>query len=239
VAKNLIFVQLYKNQIGFINLLKLMAKIRNKPFEAWLYEEVEQAFGLTRLYTHTLWVAFETLQLSNKHLHYESLGVLQKKLFKYVDSWNEDELKFMFISPLINLVDYDNEKYKVFTQRPMAVKYDNDTKTTSGKVEFMLAKGKQIPQKPFFFLHEYKQENRRDNDPLGQLLIAMMAAQVQNADGETLYGCYVSGRNWFFVVLQGKEYAVSRAYDATSSAIYQLFAILLWFKEKANEKFGV
>jgi hypothetical protein len=212
-----------------------MEKVRNKSFEAWLYEEVGQAFGLTRLRTLPLLEHFEKLPAATAT---PALEQLRLRLLDYVDSWNEDELKFMFISSLINLVDYNTKKYKVFTQRTMAVQYDNGTKTTSGKVEFMLAQGLQTPRKPFFFLHEYKQENRRDNDPLGQLLIAMVAAQVQNADDETLYGCYVSGRNWFFVVLDGKEYAVSRAYDATGNAIYQLFAILLWFKEKANQKYG-
>jgi hypothetical protein len=212
-----------------------MERIRNKAFETWLYEEVEQAFGLVRLRTKPILEQFENLSPASVD---ETIENLRLCLLDYVDTWNEDELKFMFISRFIGLVNFVSPHYKVFTQRPMSVKYDNGTKTTSGKVEFMLAKGKQIPQKPFFFLHEYKQENRKDNDPLGQLLIAMVAAQVQNADNETLYGCFVSGRNWFFIVLEGKEYAVSRAYDATQKTIYQLFAILLWFKQKTEEKFS-
>ncbi len=215
-----------------------MEKIKNKSFETWLYEEVGQAFGLTRLYEHEFWNQFADLKTPESYPHLSIIEELRKDLLKYADTWNEDELKFLFISPFINLVKFTSSKYKVFTQRPMSVKYENDTKTTSGKVEFMLAKGIQTPQKPFFFLQEYKQENRKSNDPLGQLLIAMVAAQVQNADNETLYGCYVSGRNWFFVMLKGKEYAVSNAYNATDKSIYQLFAILLWFKQKAEEKFA-
>jgi hypothetical protein len=216
-----------------------MTKAKNKEFKNWLYDDVEQAFGLTRLYEDIFWNEFDTLKVPQNYLHhFTAIEELRKDLIKYVDTWNEDELKFMFISPFINFVKYTSDKYKVFTQRTMSVKYENGTKTTSGKVEFMLAKGKQTPRKPFFFLHEYKQENRRNNDPLGQLLIAMVAAQVQNADGEILYGCYVSGRNWFFVFLNNKEYAVSNAYNATSKDIYQLFAILLWFKQKTEEKFS-
>jgi hypothetical protein len=66
----------------------------------------------------------------------------------------------------------------------------------------------------------------------------MVAAQIQNADGETLYGCFVLGRSWFFVVLEGKEYAISKAFDASDKPIFQIFAILLWFKQKAEEKFA-
>ncbi len=215
-----------------------MEKIKNKSFETWLYEDVGKAFDLKRLRNHPILTDLESLKLPANHPDTAAIEVLRLRLLDYVDSWNEDEIKFLFISPIINLVNYMSDKYKIFTQRTLSVTYDNGTKTTSGKVEFMIATGIQTPQKPFFFLHEYKQENRRDNDPLGQLLIAMVAAQTQNADKETLYGCYVSGRNWFFVVLEGKEYAVSKAYDATQSTIYQLFAILLWFKQKTEEKFS-
>jgi hypothetical protein len=215
-----------------------MERIRNKPFENWLYEEVQEAFNLTRHYEHKLWKDFENFTLSQQHQHYLAIEELRQQLLKYVDTWNEDELKFLFISPLINLVNYKSDNYKIFTQRPMSVKYHENSKTTSGKVEFMLARGIQTPKIPFFFLHEYKQENRKNNDPLGQLLIAMVAAQIQNADNHILYGCYVSGRNWFFVVLDGREYAVSNAYNAADNDIYQIFAILLWFKQKADERFS-
>ena len=53
----------------------------------------------------------------------------------------------------------------------------------------MLDKGKVLPKIPYFCLHEYKQENRRDNDSLGQLLIGMVAAQAKNADDLPIYGC--------------------------------------------------
>jgi hypothetical protein len=215
-----------------------MERIKNKEFKAWIYDDIEEVFGLKRLYEHHLWGKLAKLEIDKNYKYIEQIEEYRQQLFMYVDTWNEDELKFMFISRLIGLVSFFSPNYKVFTQRPLSVKYNNGTQTTSGKIEFMLAKGKQIPKKPFFFLHEYKQENRRDNDPLGQLLIAMIAAQVQNADNETLYGCFVSGRNWFFVLLEGKEYSVSKAYDASDNDIYQIFAILLWFKEKAEQKFA-
>ena len=215
-----------------------MEKIKNKEFKTWTYEEVNDTLGFSRYNQHQLFDYFDTLKIDKTDSRYAVIENYRYQLRECVESWNEDELKFMFISPFVKLVDFFSTKYKVFTQRKMSVSYDNGTKTTSGNVEFMIAKGIQTPKKPFFFLHEYKPEKRRDNDPLGQLLIGMVAAQVQNADGETLYGCYVSGRNWFFVILEGKEYAVSNAYNASDNDIFQIFAILLWFKQKTEEKFA-
>jgi hypothetical protein len=217
-----------------------MIRVKNKSFEQWLYEDVEQAFDLTRHRQHPRLDYLKTLPFPENAFakKMEIIEALRQDLLDNVDSWNEDELKFMFISPIIAMVEYKSPNYKIFTQRPMSVTYENGTKTTNGKVEFMIATGKQTPRKPFFFLHEYKQENRRDNDPLGQLLIAMVAAQVQNADEKPLLGCYVSGRNWFFVVLDGKEYAITNAFNsADTEMLNQILAILLYFKEQAEVYF--
>ncbi len=208
---------------------------KNKPFKNWLYEEVADTFGLTRYFEHPLFEKFKSIHLPENHPSRPELVKLRQLLVQYIDSWNEDEYKFMFISRFIGLAEFNGEHYKVFTQRPLSVKYEHDTKTTEGYVEFMLAKGIQIPRKPHFFLHEYKPEKRRDNDPLGQLLIAMVAAQVENNDAKPIYGIYVNGRNWFFVVLEGQTYAVSDPFVATTNSIFDLFAVLLYFKEMMEQ----
>ena len=215
----------------------MVRKPRDKSFKDWLYEEVEIAFGLTRLRTMPLLAELEPIDLATDHHHRETLEKYRLELFDFIDTWNEDEYKFLFIGPYFKLIDFNTPYFKVFTQRPMSVKYDNDTKTTSGNVEFMLAKGKQKPQKPHFFLHEYKPEKNRDNDPLGQLLIAMVAAQKINEDEKPIYGIYVNGRNWFIVGLIGKNYAVSLAHDVTSSDIFKLYAILVLIKKRMENMY--
>jgi hypothetical protein len=212
-----------------------MKKIVSKPFKNWNYEEINDTFGYTRKLTHPILTHFATLRLDAQHPKRTAIEELRQLGLMYIDSWNEDEYKFMVISPFLSLVRFVSAHYKVFTQRPMSIMYDNDTKCTEGLVEFMLAKGIYKPKTPHFFLHEYKPEKRRDNDPLGQLLIAMIGAQQANADDMPIYGVYVNGRNWFWVALIGKEYAVSLAYDITSDAIFDLFAVLEYLREKMEE----
>ena len=204
---------------------------KDKSFKDWQYEEVSDEFGLTRQRTLPFLEHIKTLTLPQNNAHRPTIESFQLELFDYVDSWNEDEYKFFFISPFFKLVNFLSNKYKAFTQRPLSVKYANDTKITSGNVEFMLAKGIQNPKKPHFFLHEYKPEKKRDNDPLGQLLIAMVAAQKINLDDKPIYGVYINGRNWFFVVLDGQNYAVSNPYVVTTDDIFDLFAVLIHVKE--------
>ncbi len=211
---------------------------KNKPFKDWLYEEVETEFGLTRSFEHPMFEKLKSTHLPENHLSRPELAKLRRLLIQNIDAWNEDEYKFMFISRFIGLAEFVSENYKVFTQRPLSVKYDHEAKTTEGNVDFMLAKGQQIPRKPHFFLHEYKPEKRRDNDPLGQLLIAMVAAQLQNNDEKPIYGIYLNGRNWFFVVLEGQSYAVSDPFVATTTDIFDLFAVLLYFKDLMEQLYG-
>jgi len=196
-----------------------------RSFDTWNYEQVEDAFGISRVKTHphfTDWLLATDCEPNN--VEKETLDDFRNLLFDEVQNWNEDELKLFFIGPLLALIHFKTANFKPFTQRTLTI--ETETVSASGKVDFLLAKGKVIPKIPYFCLHEYKQENRRDNDPLGQLLIGMVAAHSKNPAELPIYGCYVSGRNWFFVVLKNSHYCLSDAYVATSEDIYTIFAIL-------------
>jgi hypothetical protein len=196
-----------------------------RAFENWTYEEVEQVFGLVMKRKgpeFDEWLEAKDCEADARTA--QSLHELRDLLFEEALNWNEDELKLFFIGPVLGLVNFKTPWFKPFTQRALSVKHGDIT--ASGKVDFLLAKGKVVPQTPFFCLHEYKQENRRDNDPLGQLLIGMVAAQSKNNGKHPIYGTYVSGRNWFFVLLLDKQYFISDAYVASSDDIARIFAIL-------------
>jgi hypothetical protein len=186
-----------------------------RPFEQWLFEDVEIEFGIERIedflrLKHWLDVT-DNIALS------ENLERLRISLLKNVETWNEDELKMMFIAPFLLEFDFNHPPiYRVFTQRSTTL--ITETVEASGRVEWLVSTGKQRPRKPFFFLQEYKPEKNSGNDPLGQLLIAMIDAQLSNNEkNKPIYGCYNIGRLWFFVLLIEKEYSVSRAYDATQT----------------------
>ncbi len=196
-----------------------------KNFDTWTYEEVEDTFGLTPLRSSLLfeeWLNAEGYAPNTTEL--ATLDELKELLFEEAKNWNEDELKLFFIGPILSLIHFKTPYFKPYTQRTLTLK--SDTVAASGKVDFMLAKGKVLPKIPFFCIHEYKQENRRDNDPLGQLLIGMVAAQSRNEVNIPIFGTYISGRNWFFVLLEGKNYYLSNAYNGADNDIYTIFNIL-------------
>jgi hypothetical protein len=209
-----------------------------RPFEQWLFEEVEITFGIDRV--ENLPALMEWLAVPDVQPLSARLEQLRIDLAQNVEMWNEDELKLMFIAMLLGEIRFNNlPHYKVFTQRLFTLQ--TPEVEAIGRVEWFVATGKQIPRKPFFFLQEYKPEKNSGNDPLGQLLIAMADAQIMNNNSQQpLYGCYNIGRIWFFVILIDKEYSVSRAYDATQTDDFtDMVAILKKVKVYIHQFLGL
>ncbi len=173
-----------------------------KPFERWKYEEIELTFGTERvdcLKTLDSWLEadepaddFERRTIMSYH----------EQLVRKVDAWNEDELKLFFIYRIITLVNFSKPKvYSSFSQRTLAAKHKDihqNEVDLRGRVEFFVALGEQIPRQPFFFIHEYKPLNKTTpSDPLGQLLIAMLATQTLNTVERPIFGVYTEGGIFF------------------------------------------
>ncbi|MDZ7876681.1 MAG: hypothetical protein U5L45_03380 [Saprospiraceae bacterium] len=212
-----------------------------KQFERWKYEEVELTFGTERV--RSLPTLTEWLKADETADDYETktLNIYYDQLVRKVDAWNEDELKFFFLSHIITLVDFTKPKvYSSFSQRTIAtVRKDvnqNDV-NLRGRVEFLVATGEQIPRQPFFFIHEYKPLNKSTpSDPLGQLLITMVATQTLNKVERPLYGTYIRGSSWQFVVLENNQYAVSEPYEAVKNhELFKIFSILKRCKSYIEE----
>lgn len=205
----------------------------NKDFKYWKTQEVEEVFGIEPAKDNSRleeWLK-ATCPISEEEK--KQLEVLQQRLISRVKYWNETAIQFYFIGPLIGMVNYDTDKYNSFLEHKMPLEINKNI-TISGNIDFLVATGKQIPKVPFFTLHEYKPEPNTSADPQGQLLISMVAAQKRNQVKEfnaPLYGVYTIGRLWFFIVLEGKTYSESLAYDATQEDLLDIFCILKKVKE--------
>lgn len=133
------------------------------------------------------------------------------------DGWNEEELKMHFISFVLATADINIPKIcKTYFERPLSGVIDGYELNVV--CDCMVASPRLAgdPDKPYFFLQEFKQAQRFGRtDPQGQVLAAMLLAQDINKNDKPLYGCYVIERQWFFTTLVGRKYCVSKAFDAT------------------------
>lgn len=212
---------------------KQLPKTLTKSFKYWEEQEINTQFKVGRVEGLPVldnWLA-STYQLAPSVV--ERLEILAKLAKQEVEYWNEEELKILFIGPMMELVGYRKSKaYRIFFDR--ALEGEIEGVEMNGVVDMMVASGFQSPIEPFFFLHEYKPEKKTPTDPLGQLMAAMLVAQAKNKDtARPMYGCYVNGRNWFFVALQGKTYAVSEAFDITRQVeLEQIWMRLQFVKDQ-------
>jgi hypothetical protein len=193
-------------------------------FRDWTLDKIDDAFGLRQVYEMDTLAQLITPSYELNDFEKQYINTLQEH-FKYGgDDWNEVELENKFISPMIVLAFKPNDRYAYFLERDLAVKIDDYE--LSGRVDGLIATGFRNPKKPYFCLNEYKKGTDPNGDPKGQALIAMLAVQQLNQNDSPIYGCYVIGRDWYFMVLENKQYSISRDYSCVTQEVFEIFKIL-------------
>lgn len=205
-----------------------------KKTKSYSEAELIDTFGLTKtIQNHPLlkeWLDTPTLQLTEVE---ESIfqTILQEAMIN-MSAWNEEDLKMNFIAFVISLANLkSNEKFRTYYEKTLEGEIEGHFLKV--KSDFMIAKGiLDLVKVPYFHFQEYKKEKDPYGDPIAQLIEAFLVAQERNKNGKPLYGCYVVGRFWYFVVMEEKNYCVSIAFDSTqASDLLQIIAILRKFKE--------
>jgi hypothetical protein len=199
--------------------------MKKTNFRDWTIEKIEECFNLKQVFKHPLLQRLRDFEYELSAFEKYYLESLQENYVLYGgEDWNEAELESKFISPLIVSSKIDNHTFGYFLERDLAATIDDYELV--GKVDGMVATGFRRPKKPYFCVHEYKKESDPSGDPRGQVLIAMLVAQEMNQDGKPIYGLYVVGKVWRFIVLEGKNYSFSKTYVADEEDIFLIFKVL-------------
>ena len=209
---------------------------RRKSFDDWTTQEVRDTFSIIEIPPTPLlneWLSANHKPTAQQAEFLESKRVLLTQFYR---TWNEDELKFRFIAQVVELASLIGKAYNTFTQRPLSAVVNGIV--LQGRPELMVASGWEDPKKPYFFIHEYKPSKRAD-EPLGQVLSAMVAAQALNADELPLFGCFVLGAIWQFLILENNNYTLSPIYDATRTEdLHFIYSALCQSKVYIKKRVG-
>jgi hypothetical protein len=144
------------------------------------------------------------------------LKKIEPHIIREIDGWLEEELKMKLLAPIFMLADLSEpQKIGVFFERQITANIDDKRINVVTDCMISSVLGFTTPQMPYFFMQEFKKSKGDKQDPEGQMLAAMIAAQYLNKNGNTLYGSYVIGRDWYFTTLTGKSYAKSEAFRLT------------------------
>ncbi len=211
-----------------MELIKRTFKSCNRLF-------LEKTFDLVEL--EEINVLSEWIEKSNNYDidEYEKRTVnhLQAILKYRVDDWNEIELTEHFIGPLFSIINFNTKKYGMFSER--LIKANIGEYELSGEPDAIIASGRREPEIPYFCFYEYKKEEETKGDAKGQCLAAMMVAQELNNNNIPIYGIAVKGKDWYFMVLKGKEYAISTPYKAVDEELFEIVKFLKHLKTIIEE----
>jgi hypothetical protein len=207
---------------------------QEKTFRECRLSWLERTFGLDQVENFPILDKWLSDDEEVSAFEKETLLRLQKHLKFNFRDWYEGELDSFFIGPVMSLVNFSNKKSNLFSDRIVDGTFEDWR--LYGKPDSFLASGRREPEIPFFAFQEYKKMTDPDGDPAGQALAAMLAGQALNDNGLPIYGCHVIGSDWYFMALQGKEYAMSRDYSALSPEIFDIFRILKVLKTIVAER---
>jgi hypothetical protein len=204
------------------------SKIRDK--------ELRQLFNLERRLETDI---FEPWFNNGRALTTEEVDFLTNLLLMEADLvkiYREEDLKIHFISPILNRVNFKMLDHKIrdFYEEPLS--YQTEHFILKGEIDFMVAKGLEYAEKPYFFIQEFKRSEEYSN-PRPQLIAELISAIELNQE-KIIKGAYIIGAIWNFVILEklGKDkyqYFVSSNFDSTKiDDLMSIYKNLLVLKEE-------
>lgn len=203
--------------------------MKKETLKGWTLTSLDKAFKLTQVWDSELINSWQAIPVEIDEFETRSLLNLQKPLIKAGKAWNEVELENKFISPLIMTANIDDDKIAYFLERSLSgIVGDYEL---SGVVDGMIATGFRDPDIPLFCMHEYKRSVENQGTPDAQALAAMLVAREMNNNDKPIYGLYVVGLIWNFMVLNGNEYCVSKDYKSDNEEIFLIFKMLKALKQ--------
>ncbi len=195
-------------------------------FSDWNKEELEETFELIRCRTLPAlddWLtSFDTQTVDEPEQ--VLLGRVKELLIDYADAWNETELAEYCIGPVLTLVNFNTPHFTLFSDRTITATVGDYE--LSGEPDAVIATGHYSPKIPYFCFHEYKRAFEPKKDPAAQALSAMLVARELNHRAHPIYGMYVVGKLWHFMLLEGDKYVISKGFLADDEEIFTIFKIL-------------
>jgi hypothetical protein len=203
--------------------------MKKATFKDWTLTQLDNAFGLSQIWECALLQQWEKNNVAITEFEKTNLLYFQKAFIRGGRAWNEVELENKFISPVILIAGIDDGQIGYFLERPLfGIIGDYEL---SGIVDGMIASGFREPNTPYFCLHEYKRSIENQGTPDAQVLAAMLVAREQNQNKLPIYGLFVVGIDWNFIVLQNNQYCISRTFHADNEEIFDIFKMIKALKQ--------
>ncbi len=204
------------SQISFKELQKLVKIKNNKAsdrFESWFNNNIE--------------LKPEDIDFLN--------DLIENNEF-LIESYKEEDLKVKFITPILNRIKFLDLSipFRDFYEESLTYKTENFI--FNGTTDFLISKGLEFPEEPYFFIQEFKKSIKND-DPRPQLLAELISA-VELNKFNSMKGAYIVGAIWHFVILEKigtnqYQYFISKLFNSTNiEDLKSIYQNLIFVKNK-------
>lgn len=209
-----------------------------KAFQHWRANDLKKAFGLEEAIDHPTLLNWINEAYPLDSFDQQVLTRFQKEKIPYIDYLNEQELSVLITGRIMGQVNFETPHLRSFIGHEIKAKVNNEL--FSGKPDWTIAWGEDEPEKPFFFLQENKKSFQSSGEPMGQCLAAMIVAQQLKQDAQKpIYGAFVMGERWNFMILQDKIFSISQTYLIDNEDIFDVYRILKVVKKRVFEEAGI
>jgi hypothetical protein len=167
------------------------------------------------------------------------INLLEKEGY-LLRKYKEEDLKLYFLSQIFNHIDFKDREKRVRFFAEANLNYESDNFILNGNPDFFISRGLDQPQKPYFFIQEFKQE-KGSSDPEEQLLAELISG-VELNNWREIKGCYIKGENWRFVILKKVEkndyvFNVSKSFNSSNlDELKAIYKNLLFIKNEVFQK---
>jgi hypothetical protein len=198
-------------------------------FKDWTLTKLDKAFGLHQVWDSAKLGEWQAMQSPMDDFELKTILKLQHPLVRGGKAWNEVELENKFISPLILASGIEDTNIGYFLERPLkGIVGDYEL---SGIVDGLIATGFRDPDVPLSCMQEYKRSIDNSGSPDAQVLAAMLVARELNNRDKPIYGLFIVGLIWNFIVLEGSQYCISKDYKSDDEEIFAIFQMLKALKQ--------
>ncbi len=164
------------------------------------------------------------------------LTELLNKEFHFIRIYKEEDLKVKFIAPILNKIDFRNINKEIRDFYEEKITYQTDKFILTGTTDFLISKGLEYSEKPYFFIQEFK-KGKESSYPESQLLAELIAG-VELNNFNTMKGAYIVGAIWNFVRLEKLsedkyQFFISINFDSTKiEELKGIYKNLLFIKDE-------
>jgi hypothetical protein len=219
---------------------KKNSSVKQYSFSRISISQLRELFEIEKNYDNSIFDNW----LQNKIILNQDTENFLKKLLEeeaiILKDYNEEDLKMYFLSQIFNHIKFKDMKNKIRFFSEENLIYKTDKFILNGTPDFIIAKGLDRPQQPYFFIQEFKKE-KGTSDPEYQLLAELISA-IELNNWNIIKGCYIKGIHWYFVILKRLEkhkyeYFVSQSFDSTKiNDLKDIYKNLVFIKNEIIEK---